>query len=99
MADTPSWLSPGNEAPAPAAGASTTLEVDNGVGAAPAASADYGVTENQDNDLPGMIFTMRLANMGVAIALITISVRRFQETEIAVHVIESAHAPVSNICF
>jgi hypothetical protein len=94
MADAPSWLAPGNEAPAPAARDSTTLEVDN---AAQAASANYGVTENQDNDLPGIILTMRLANMGVAAGLITISVRRFQETKIAVHDIESAHAPVLNI--
>jgi hypothetical protein len=97
MADTPSWLAPGNEAPAPAAGGSTTLEVDNGVGSAPAASANYGVTENQDNDLPGIILTMRLANMGVAAGLITISVRSFQKTEIALHDIGSAHVPVSNI--
>ena len=42
--------------------------------AASATSAAPNSDENNDPDLPGVILTMRLANMGVAVALIAVSV-------------------------
>lgn len=67
MVETPSWLTPGNSNPAPAPAAAT---LDHG-----AAVVNTGVTQDDEKDLPGVILTMRLANMGAAAALITISVR------------------------
>ena len=73
----PSWLTPSNDAPAPSPAAN--LEVDsaphtnlssnmnNGGSTSPSSDAD-------EKDLPGIILTMRLANMGVAAATITVSV-------------------------
>jgi hypothetical protein len=63
-------------ASAPATGSATTTGSGSisaaGAGAtAPAAAADAA----EDADLPGVILTMRLANMGVAVALIAIAVR------------------------
>ena len=80
MSQTPSWLS--NDQPAVSATTTPTtttnpspLEVDaSGAGSSP----DGGAAADQSNDekeLPGVILTMRLANMGVAAYLITVSVR------------------------
>ena len=67
MADTPSWLKPGNDAPAPAA---TSLDV-----SAPTASGyEAGVSAEDEKDLPSIILMMRLTNMGMAAGLITVSV-------------------------
>ena len=74
MSEAPSWLTSDRPSvvatPAPA-----PLEVDHGT--APASESNYGVSESDDKDLPGIILTMRLANMGVAAYLITVSVRNF----------------------
>jgi hypothetical protein len=74
MSETPSWLQQGNEAPVPAPSApapapvgSMNLET-NATGAA-------AVTEVDNKDLPSIILMMRLLNMGVAGAVIAISVR------------------------
>lgn len=81
MTDTPSWLTPeggGAAAPAPAApSAPDTFALNEGAPttstpSAPAATA--GAAQAADDDLPGVILTMRLANMGVAVALIVCSV-------------------------
>lgn len=80
MTDTPSWLTPegGAAAPAPAApSAPDTFALNESTpttsaaptGSVPAAAA--GV----DDELPGVILTMRLVNMGVACALMACSVR------------------------
>lgn len=48
--------------------------------AAPTASSSTTAADGEDDpDLPGVILTMRLANMGVAIALIAVSVRLVTE--------------------
>lgn len=72
MSEAPSWLKPGNEAPA---AAPSSLEV-----SAPAAAASgldttaAVVSAEDDKDLPSIILMMRLTNMGLAVALIAISV-------------------------
>lgn len=74
MTDAPSWLSPddgGAAAPAPAP-ATESFEISGNDGAAPTSST---TTTSDDADLPGIILMMRLANMGVAVALMTCSVR------------------------
>lgn len=75
MAETPSWLQPGNEAtaPAPAVAAPTpvgSMNVETGTAAAAAS------TDAEPVDLPSIILMMRLLNMGAAGAVIAISVRR-----------------------
>lgn len=74
-ANTPAWLQANTtEAPPPVA--------DNGLGvtsvappAPPALSSNNEAADTDDDpDLPGVILTMRLANMGVAVAIITVSV-------------------------
>lgn len=65
----PAWLQDSSSAPAPAP---------DGIAAAPTpaiAPVNIGADEQPEPDLPGVILTMRLANMGVAAAMITISVR------------------------
>jgi len=82
MTDAPAWLQGSNRehltggdtlapsAPAPVnAGNSTTSSTIN------SSNAGDGSLEP---DLPGVILTMRLANMGVAVAFIAISVRFFE---------------------
>lgn len=67
--DTPSWLQNSTSAPSPAP---------DTLAAAPApavAPVNIGDDEQTEPDLPGVILTMRLANMGVAAAMIIISVR------------------------
>jgi hypothetical protein len=76
MSETPSWLQSGNDAPAPAAPApspvgSLNVETNNNTTSA--------VTAADDKDLPGVILMMRLLNMGVAGAIIAISVRGHQK--------------------
>ena len=72
--ETPSWLASGNENPAPAPAPAGGLETSTASGGA--ATADYGDSSAADDkELPGVILTMRLANMGVAGALIAVSVR------------------------
>jgi hypothetical protein len=81
MADTPSWLQASNDAPVPTPSSSTTaapigsmnLDTNN----AATASGTNGTTSStpDDKDLPSVILLMRLTNMGVAGALIAISVR------------------------
>jgi hypothetical protein len=64
--DSPAWLQESSAAaPAPAPQ----------VAAAPVAPVNIGGDDEQaEPDLPGVILTMRLANMGVAAAMIAISV-------------------------
>jgi hypothetical protein len=78
-ANTPTWLQE-NAAEAP----STQQESNNGLTSVapppPPAAAASGTTnqasggDEEDPDLPGVILTMRLANMGAAIALVVVSV-------------------------
>lgn len=73
--DAPSWLQAGNDAPAPspaAAPAPGAVQLD---GVEPAAAAG---NSNDEKDLPSIILYMRLANMGVAVGLITVSVSVFR---------------------
>jgi hypothetical protein len=68
--DTPEWLeSSGNDAPtAPPPTTSTTS-------AATTTTSNAAVVPEEDKELPGIILVMRLANMGVSIALMACSVR------------------------
>lgn len=69
--DSPAWLQDSSSAPAPA---------QDSLAAAPAppmAPVNIGDDEQPEPDLPGIILTMRLANMGVAAAMIIISVRTY----------------------
>ena len=82
MADTPGWLSPNNDAGTGGGGGDNTFEMTTGVTPEPTSGAVGGSTTTSttaaaanDEDLPGVILTMRLANMGVAIALVACSVR------------------------
>jgi hypothetical protein len=75
--NTPAWLQQeSHTVPAPAVAAPGITSVPPpappAAGAPPMAAA---AEEDDDPDLPGIILTMRLANMGVAAALIVISVR------------------------
>ena len=78
--ETPSWLS--NDQPsAVATGTSsrtttpTPLEVDSsGTGTAGGSATAGGAAADDEKDLPGVILTMRLANMGAAAYLMTVSV-------------------------
>jgi hypothetical protein len=70
MTDTPTWLSKENAAPAPAP-AAESLEINTGDDN----TASRSTTAQDDADLPGIILMMRLANMGVATALMACSVR------------------------
>jgi len=76
MTDSPSWLSPdeGGAAPAPAP-ATESFEISgNNDAAAAGQSSTTAMTQADDADLPGIILMMRLANMGVASALMACSV-------------------------
>lgn len=79
MTDTPAWLAGGNDAPpapsSPAAGASTTTTTSPPIGSMGVETSTAGATSQvEDKDLPSVILMMRLLNMGVAGALIAISV-------------------------
>ena len=91
MADTPSWLtSGGNNNAGTVGGGGDNFEMTTGVnasktatttpsGATASGTAGAGAAETTttpQEDLPKIILTMRLANMGVAIALMVCSVRR-----------------------
>lgn len=66
--DSPAWLQDSSAAP--------TSATDSHVAAPapPVAPVNIGEDEQAEPDLPGVILTMRLANMGVAAAMIAISV-------------------------
>lgn len=84
MSETPAWLNSDTNANA---GSGDNFEMTTAVTGSqpttPLASATSGTggstisagATEEDNDLPGVILTMRLANMGVAIALVACSVR------------------------
>ena len=78
-ADTPAWLqSNTTEAPAPAPlapGATTTVAPPPPPPPTTNNAAAAAADDENDPDLPGVILTMRLANIGCAIAIIVISVR------------------------
>jgi hypothetical protein len=78
MTDTPAWLAPGNEAPAPSpaadSGTSTTTSPPMGSMGVETNNTTTG-TDTDDKDLPSVILMMRLLNMGVAGAIIAVSVR------------------------
>jgi len=85
MSETPTWLTNDNNN----AGVDNSFEMTSGVtpaapATAPAAASATGgsmvadgstTPAAEEKDLPGIILTMRLANMGVAIALVACSVR------------------------
>ncbi|KAG7353103.1 COPI associated protein [Nitzschia inconspicua] len=73
MSETPSWLQAGNEAPAPAPAASAPAPVGS-INLEPSTGAAAATTEVDDKDLPSIILMMRLLNMGVAGAVIAISI-------------------------
>ena len=80
MADpnTPTWLqeSQANSAPAPAPGQPSQVvapPLPPSPAAANAPMTDADITAD-DPDLPGVILSMRLANMGAAVALIVVAV-------------------------
>jgi hypothetical protein len=65
--DAPSWLTPEEtSAPAPAVPEATASDKVSAINTAQ--------QEIDDRELPGIILAMRLANMGVSIALMTVSV-------------------------
>lgn len=80
-ANTPAWMQDNTvEVPAPEPSSGPVVMSppppptlsNNSNGGAASSSASGG----NDADLPGIILTMRLANMGVAVALIVVSVRQ-----------------------
>lgn len=72
--NTPAWLQPNIEAPAPVVDDGGITSVAPPPPPAPDTTTS-AAAEADDDDLPGVILTMRLANMGAAVALMTISVR------------------------
>ena len=79
MSETPSWLQSGNETPAPAPAApaptpvgSLNVETNNNNTISTTSAAE-------EKDLPAILLMMRLLNMGVAGAIIAISVRNERE--------------------
>jgi hypothetical protein len=76
MADTPSWLQASNDAPAPAPAPSASAPVGsmNLETSAVAGGTNATTSTADEKDLPSVILMMRLMNMGVAGALIAISV-------------------------
>lgn len=73
-ANTPAWLQE-NTTEAPAA---APLETEVPVPTSPAtATPAQASTAADEAELPSVILIMRLANMGVAVAMIAISVRRW----------------------
>ena len=82
MSQTPSWLqedsgdATGVPAPVSAPASSAAFETQTAVSDGNAVAATNGGSTVDEADLPSMILIMRLANMGVAIALVTCSVSR-----------------------
>jgi hypothetical protein len=75
MSQTPSWLQAGNDSPDPAPAADTPAPVGSMNVETSNAAAATTATDADSKDLPSIILMMRLLNMGVAGALIAISVR------------------------
>lgn len=73
MSDAPSWLQEGTAAAPAATPSPAAFEMSTETPAPPA--ANKSVLEANENDLPHMILVMRLANLGVAAAVMTCSVR------------------------
>lgn len=83
-ADSPSWLTgPGEDPPVTQSTANdfsdqepkvSTVEIDATADATGSTTTATSTTEDEDKDLPGIILIMRLANMGVSIALMICSV-------------------------
>jgi len=74
MAESPSWLQSGSDAPAPAP---APLEI-SGTSSPPASNTQASsadAAQAEDKDLPGVILMMRLTNMGMAGGIITAAVR------------------------
>lgn len=78
MSESPSWLTEDKDAGSPAM---QTVSVDTPApvaspapAAAPGGSMSASAVDPDDKELPGIILAMRLANMGVSIALMTCSV-------------------------
>ena len=79
MSAEPSWLTPetstGAAAPAPAPSAPDTFAVNTSTNNNDFAGANTSTTSAAtDDELQGMILTMRVANMAVSVALVTCSV-------------------------
>ena len=82
-ANTPAWLQP-NTTEATTAAAPAVADNNGGITSVPPPApptpaqlqaAAAALEDDEDPDLPGVILTMRLANMGVAVAIIVVSVR------------------------
>mmetsp|Transcript_4891 Transcript_4891/g.6916 ORF Transcript_4891/g.6916 Transcript_4891/m.6916 type:complete len:182 (-) Transcript_4891:300-845(-) len=74
MSEEPSWLTPETGGAAPAPAAPDTFAINNGRSDSAGESTRNAAVDANDSELPGVILTMRLANMGVSVALITCSV-------------------------
>lgn len=76
MSENPSWLESGNAGPTPPPAEVFSLDSSSApvTSSTTSANAPVQLTAEEEKDLPGIILVMRLANMGVAIALMTISV-------------------------
>jgi hypothetical protein len=75
MADTPSWLQASNDAPAPAPVPTASAPVGSmNLETSAVAGTNTTTSTADEKDLPSVILMMRLMNMGVAGALIAISV-------------------------
>jgi len=77
MADNPSWLQSSNAAPTPPPAEVFSLDNPTAVTGSTTSSnraASVALTPEEEKDLPGIILIMRLANMGVAVALMTASI-------------------------
>mmetsp|Transcript_15533 Transcript_15533/g.22911 ORF Transcript_15533/g.22911 Transcript_15533/m.22911 type:complete len:222 (-) Transcript_15533:85-750(-) len=83
--DSPSWLtSPGDSPTAPTIFSGntsnvdtqdiSTVEIDKPADASASTMTNNTATEDDEKDLPGIILIMRLANMGVSIALMACSI-------------------------
>jgi hypothetical protein len=103
MADNPSWLQSSNAAPTPPPAEVFSLDNPTAVTGSTTSSnraASVALTPEEEKDLPGIILIMRLANMGVAVALMTASVSftgRSRTGRIAVTSFSYAHQ-VSFLC-
>eukprot|EP00541_Cyclophora_tenuis_P009887 CAMPEP_0116545666 /NCGR_PEP_ID=MMETSP0397-20121206/2797_1 /TAXON_ID=216820 /ORGANISM="Cyclophora tenuis, Strain ECT3854" /LENGTH=205 /DNA_ID=CAMNT_0004070009 /DNA_START=43 /DNA_END=663 /DNA_ORIENTATION=- len=77
MSDAPSWLQEGNNAgavPAPAASTPSPAAFDMSGSPSPREASAPAANVADETDLPSMILIMRLANMGVAAAVMTCSI-------------------------
>jgi len=78
MSGTPSWLTTQKQDSAPAAASnfetSSGLNDSTASAPVPALSSNAGSSTNDEDDLPGIILFMRLANMGAAVGLMACSI-------------------------